>query len=55
MPVPIYLQFKKGTVRLGVVHMVGNSTADELTVDLPEKPEQVLLNAQEDVLCTMKQ
>jgi len=55
MPVPIYLQFKKGIMRLGVVRMIGNSTADELSVNLPEKPEQVLLNAQEDVLCTMKQ
>jgi len=55
MPVPIYLQYKKGIARLGVVRMTGNATADELSVDLPEKPERVLLNAQEDVLCTMQQ
>ncbi len=55
MPVPIYLQFKKGIMRLGVVRMIGNTTADELSVDLPEKPERVLLNAQEDVLCTLQQ
>ncbi|HXK61083.1 MAG TPA: M1 family aminopeptidase [Acidobacteriota bacterium] len=55
MPVPIYLQFKKGIMRLGVARMIGNMTSNEIVVDLPEKPERVVLNAYEDILCTLKQ
>jgi hypothetical protein len=55
MRVPVYVIFKGSKlVRLGSVVLKGNSTSPPVTIKLPRKPEQVLLCAYEDVLCTIK-
>jgi len=49
--VPIYGDFEGGApVRLGVIHITGNSTLDKIQVLLPKKPKRVLINANHDVL-----
>jgi hypothetical protein len=53
MPVPIYLEFGDQMHRLGFARMVGSGSAGEFSVLLPKKPDRVLLNAREDVLCTI--
>ncbi len=52
MLVPIYLKFGARTIRLGSVQMKGNTTSNEIKVNLPKQPDKVLINAYEDVLCT---
>jgi hypothetical protein len=50
MPVPVYIEFDEGIVRLGSVVVQGNATAPEFKINLPRKPKRVLLNANHDVL-----
>ncbi|HEY6332671.1 MAG TPA: carboxypeptidase regulatory-like domain-containing protein [Blastocatellia bacterium] len=52
MRVPIYLDIDGKIHRLGSVGITGNSTTDELAVNLPSKPKRVMLCHYEDVLCT---
>jgi hypothetical protein len=50
MRVPIYFDFDGHLVRAGSMPMRGNSTSNEIKIDLPKKPKRVLLNAHNDVL-----
>jgi aminopeptidase N len=48
--VPLYADFDGTIVRLGVITVVGDSTADNLQVRLPKKPRKVAINLFRDVL-----
>lgn len=52
MRVPVYLDFDGNYSRLGTVNLFGNSTSEEISVNLAKKPKRVVLCAFEDVLCT---
>ncbi len=55
MLIPVYLDDGRGKLtRLGVAMLRGNGAA-ETEVLLPARPERVLLNAFEDVLCTKEE
>jgi hypothetical protein len=55
MIVPVYLDYGRGKlVRLGTATLHGNNSA-ETEVTLAARPERVLLNAFEDVLCTKEE
>ena len=49
MPVPVFVDFGKGMVRLGQVILVGNMSKN-VEVVLPNQPKKVALNAYKDVL-----
>jgi aminopeptidase N len=55
MPVPIYLQFKGKILRLGRMFIKSGESAVVLKTELPAKPDKVLPNAFNDVLCIMKE
>jgi len=55
MPVPIYLQFKGKILRLGRMFIKSGESAVVLETELPAKPDKVLPNAFNDVLCIMKE
>jgi hypothetical protein len=48
--VPVYADFDRGTMRLGMVRVKGNSTIDTIQVLLPSKPKRVMINANHDIL-----
>jgi hypothetical protein len=48
--VPVYADFDRGTMRLGMVRVKGNSTIDNIQVLLPAKPKRVMINANHDIL-----
>jgi hypothetical protein len=50
MTVPVYLDFGKGIIRLGMIPVVGNMTTEEFQVPLPEKPKRVMINYHHDIL-----
>ncbi|MCP4220383.1 MAG: M1 family metallopeptidase [bacterium] len=52
MLVPIYLKYGKGIARLGSVKVKGNGSTQEIKIPLAKKPDSVLLNHYEDILCT---
>jgi hypothetical protein len=49
MPVPVYLDFGKGWVRLGAATLVGETSVD-VNVPLPQAPKQAAICAMNDVL-----
>ncbi len=55
MPVPIYLELDKDDFRLvGHMVVVGNKTVPfKDTLSLERKPRRVLINAREDILCSL--
>lgn len=55
MPVPIYIQYKDRIVRLGRAFVKSGEEAVLLETEIPGKPEKVLPNAFNDVLCIIKQ
>ncbi|HEY8460260.1 MAG TPA: M1 family aminopeptidase, partial [Blastocatellia bacterium] len=52
MIVPVYLDFGKGIVRLGMIPVMGNMTTEEFAIKLPEQPKRVMINYYHDVLAT---
>lgn len=52
MRVPIYLDFDGRLTRLGTVAIVGNSSTQEYSVAMDQKPKRVAICSYEDVLCT---
>jgi hypothetical protein len=50
MPVPVYVDYGKGWVRLGSAFIVGNSTVDLGNQKLPEAAKRVAICARADVL-----
>jgi Peptidase family M1 domain len=50
MLVPVYADYGKGWVRLGVAPMRGNTTIDLGRIDLPSPPKRVAVAAYKDVL-----
>lgn len=52
MIVPIYADFGKGSIKLGSVTLVGNTSFDLNNVILPQEPTKVALCALNDVLAS---
>jgi hypothetical protein len=51
MVVPLYLEFDKGSIiRAGGIRIMGNSTGEEFTFQLPQRPKRVMINYHYDVL-----
>jgi len=50
MLVPMYVEFSGPLMRLGLVRVTGNSTAEISQIKLPQKPKRVVINAFHDVL-----
>ncbi len=50
MPVPIYIKWKGRTIRIGFVSIQGNKTLSDLKIKVPERPDEVMLNANYDIL-----
>jgi hypothetical protein len=48
--VPIYADFDGRVIMIARIRIMGNSTVPEITLDLPQKPKRVLINARYDVL-----
>lgn len=50
MPVPLYVKWKGRTIRAGFVSIQGNKTLSGLKIKVPERPDEVVLNANYDIL-----
>jgi len=50
MPAPIYAQIGEQLVKLGSANMKGSSTSVPIEVDLPRRPDRMLINANYDIL-----
>jgi len=55
MPVPVYVDYGKGWVRLGVMGMLGNSTADLGKVPLGKGAKRAMICAMNDILALKTQ
>jgi hypothetical protein len=54
--IPLYVQFGGGkSVRLGLLSATRSTTVLDSVVALPQKPEKLVLNMNEDILAEVKQ